>query len=125
MIRLEHFDFLYGLLSIPLFILLFWIYLRWKKERIKSFGEIFLVNTLISEFSFSSQGLKFILVMIAIIFLVLGMANPQVGSKLEELKRQGVDIIIALDVSNSMKAEDLKPDRLARAKQAISKFTEK
>lgn len=54
--------------------------------------------------------------------LITGLANPQIGTKLEEVKREGVDIIIALDISNSMRAEDIRPNRLERAKQAISRL---
>lgn len=68
---------------------------------------------------------KFILFCLAFIFLILGLANPQIGSKLEEVKREGVDIIIALDVSNSMLAEDLSPNRLERAKRAIEQLVDK
>jgi Ca-activated chloride channel family protein len=63
--------------------------------------------------------------MIAYSLIVVGLANPQIGTKLEEVKREGVDIIIALDVSNSMKAEDIKPSRLERSKQAISRLIDK
>jgi Ca-activated chloride channel homolog len=59
------------------------------------------------------------------LFLVIGLSNPQIGSRYEEVKRQGVDLIIALDVSNSMLAEDIKPNRLERARQAIGKLLEK
>jgi len=69
--------------------------------------------------------LKFILLMIGYIFLVIGVANPQIGSKLEQVERKGIDMIIALDVSSSMLAQDIRPDRLSRAKQAISKLIDK
>ena len=60
--------------------------------------------------------------MIAYGFLIIGIANPQIGSKLVEGERKGIDIMIALDVSNSMLAEDIKPNRLEMSKQAISKL---
>ena len=69
--------------------------------------------------------MKFILLLFALGFIILGLANPQIGSKMEEVKREGVDLMIALDVSNSMLAEDIKPNRLERAKQAISKLIDK
>lgn len=62
--------------------------------------------------------------MIAVIFLVIAIAGPQTGSKLEKVQRKGIDLMIALDVSNSMLAQDIKPDRLERAKQAISRLIE-
>jgi Ca-activated chloride channel family protein len=71
------------------------------------------------------QVFKVILVIICVIFMVLTLARPQIGTKLEEVKREGVDIIIALDVSLSMHAEDIKPNRLAKAKLEIEKFIDK
>ena len=67
---------------------------------------------------------KFIIFSLATISLLLGLANLQYGSKLEEVKREGVDLMIALDVSNSMLAEDLSPNRLERAKRAIYQLIE-
>jgi Ca-activated chloride channel family protein len=68
---------------------------------------------------------KFILFSIAITALIIGIANPQIGSKMEEVKREGVDLMIAIDLSNSMLAEDLQPNRLMRAKQSISKLIDR
>ena len=67
---------------------------------------------------------KLILFSLAFVSLVIGLANPQIGSKLEEVKREGVDLMILLDVSESMKAEDLTPNRLEKAKRAISKLVD-
>lgn len=91
-----------------------------KKTAMKKFGQSSLVQKLFAETSFVKPVVKFIFIMIALAFLIAGITGPQVGSKLEEVKRSGVDIMIALDVSNSMKAEDIKPNRLDRSKQAIS-----
>ena len=63
--------------------------------------------------------------MIAFAFLVLALADPQTGSKMEKVERRGIDVMIALDVSNSMLAEDIRPSRLERAKQAISKLIDR
>lgn len=68
---------------------------------------------------------KFILFTIAFTFLIIGLINPQIGTKLEDIKRKGADIMICLDVSNSMKAEDLQPNRLERSKNAIAKLIDK
>ena len=76
------------------------------------------------DFSKGKQRLKFILFTIAYFFLVIGIANPQIGSKLEEVKREGIDLMIAIDVSNSMKAEDISPNRLERTKRSIEKLIE-
>jgi Ca-activated chloride channel family protein len=75
--------------------------------------------------SFSRPVIKFLLAMLALAALIFGIARPQFGSKLREIKREGVEIIIALDVSNSMMAEDIQPNRLERAKQAIAKMVDR
>lgn len=124
-IRLENSDYLYGLFIIPLLILIS-IYLQWKRKRdMAKFGDPLLLQNLHPEFSKYKPFVKFILILISFSFIIFGIANPQIGSKLKEYKREGVDVIIALDVSNSMKCEDIKPNRLDRAKQAISRMIDK
>nr|HPR60008.1 VWA domain-containing protein [Prolixibacteraceae bacterium] len=71
------------------------------------------------------SGWKFIITITAITLLIVALARPQFGAKLEKIKREGVEIVIALDVSNSMLAEDIQPNRLERAKRAISRLTER
>jgi len=125
MFRLENIHFLYGLAAIPLLVLLFiWMQL-WKTRALKKFGDTEIVNQLITEASNVKPVLKIIILSVAFLFLIIGIVNPQVGSKLEEVKREGADIIIALDVSNSMKAEDIAPNRLEKAKQAIQKLIDR
>lgn len=119
-IRFEHIEFLYGLALLPIFILLFWLMMRWKKKAFSSFGEMKIFARLMPDFSKGRPVTKFVILMLAYTFLIFGIANPQVGSKLEEVERKGIDIMIALDVSTSMLAEDIKPSRLDRAKQSIS-----
>jgi Ca-activated chloride channel family protein len=119
MFRLANPQFLYLLLLIPLLVLLF-VYARMRKKKaLAAFGDLNLVMRLIPEFSGTREILKFIIWSVAWILLVIGMADPQTGSKLEKIKRKGVDMIFALDVSNSMMAQDITPNRLERAKQAI------
>jgi Ca-activated chloride channel homolog len=125
MVRLAHSYYLYALLLIPAFIILFWLFLAWKKKALKTFGELSVIYQLMPDISKTRPLLKFILFTIAFIFLIIGLADPQIGSKLEKAKRKGVDIVICLDISNSMLAEDLKPNRLERAKFAISKLIDK
>ena len=119
MFRLAHPQFLYLLLLIPLLVMLFAYARRRKKKALESFGELPLVMRLLPEYSNSREILKFIIWGVAWILLVIGMADPQTGSKLEKMKRKGVDMVFALDVSNSMMAQDITPNRLERAKQAI------
>lgn len=125
MLRLENSYFLYGLILIPFFIILFLLLLRWKRKALKRFGTMSVINRLIPDFSKERTILKFIFLIIAYVFLIIGLANPQIGSKLVKGERKGIDIMIALDVSNSMLAEDIQPNRLEKAKQAISKLIDK
>ena len=125
MIRFAHIYFLYGLLLIPVFILLFSLMLAWKKKTIKKFGELSILKQLIPLTSKSKPILKFVLMMLAYTFLILALANPQIGSKLEKIERKGIDIVIAIDVSNSMLAQDIKPSRLESARHAISNLIDK
>lgn len=122
MIRLENIQYLNYLWAIPLLILLFLWFLQWKRTTLKRYGEPNVIFRLIPERSKFKDWFKFALMMLALAALIVGIANPQIGSQLEKQERQGVDIIIALDVSNSMLAEDIKPNRIERARQAVSRF---
>lgn len=108
---------LYALL--PVFVLLFYFLRRWKKKAMLKFGEIRVIERLFRDVSVTKSYVKFIFMMLAFSSLVFALAGPQLGTKLEEVKRQGVDVVIALDVSNSMNAEDITPSRIERSKQAI------
>lgn len=91
----------------------------------KRYGDYGLVQKLIPNISITKRIWKFILFVGGFCFLVIALINPQIGTKLEEVKRKGADIMICLDVSNSMKAEDMQPNRLEKSKQAISKLLDK
>lgn len=122
--RFENPDFLYLLLLIPVMVLLFTINAIWRKRSLKKLGDSVLVNRLLPEMSGTRPVVKFLLLMIAFSASVIMLARPQFGSKIEEVKKQGVEVIIALDVSNSMLAEDIQPNRLTRAKQAIERLVD-
>jgi len=122
MFRFENVEYLYGLLLIPVFILIYYIIRRSRLKQLIRFGDVSLVSALHPDVSKYKPNVKFILRMIAVAFLIFAIANPQIGSKLVEVKREGVDVVIALDVSNSMLAEDIKPNRLDRAKRSISRL---
>ena len=125
MFRFEHPAFLYAFFVIPLLIVLY-IYARFNRKRmISKFGDINLVQSLFPESSDYKPLIKLTILCIAFSCVVTGLANPQIGTKLEESKREGVDVIIALDVSNSMHAEDVKPNRLENAKLSILKLIDK
>jgi Ca-activated chloride channel homolog len=117
-------DFLYLLLLLPVLILLFVINEIRKNRALQRFGDIKFVESLVPEISKSRTIIKFIVLLCAFSTGIIMISRPQFGSKLEDVKKQGVEVIIALDVSNSMLAEDIQPDRLTRAKQAISRLVD-
>ena len=125
MFRFEHTEFLYALLLIPALAGIFMWMLLWQKRAMTRFGDRNIIQQLIPGVSKNRLLFKFILIMVAYAFLIIAVANPQTGSKLVQGERKGIDIVIALDVSNSMLAQDIKPDRLERSKQAISKLIDK
>ena len=125
MFRFSHSEYLYFLFLIPLIIGLFWFAIILQKRAINRFGNIETLMQLMPGFSFQRGWLKIIIFTTAITLIIIGIAGPQFGSKLTEVKRKGIELIIALDVSNSMMAEDIQPNRLERAKQAISRLVDK
>ncbi|MEC9208885.1 MAG: VWA domain-containing protein [Bacteroidota bacterium] len=122
MLRYEHIEYLNLLFGIPVLMLAILLYSKWKKNALALFGDSRLVNELMHSFSKRRTQIKNTLTILIFILLIIGIANPQVGTKMEEIKRDGVDLMIAIDLSNSMMAEDIKPNRLERAKQAVSKL---
>lgn len=125
MLRFAHTSILWGLLAIPVLLLLFLLVSRWKKKAVASLGDKSVVKLMIPQVSFSRPWLKFIFFLVAYACVIIGMADPQLGSKTEEVKRKGADLMILLDVSNSMLAQDLAPSRLESAKRAISQLIDK
>lgn len=119
MIRFAHSGYFYLLLLIPLLFAGYLVYRRYMRRAVSRFGDPRLLHRLSRSASPSKPFWKFVLLAAAFGFLVVGLANPQIGTRLEEVKLEGIDIYIALDVSNSMKAEDIKPNRLERARLEI------
>ena len=117
-------DYFYLLLLLPVMLMLFIINRFRTRRNIRKIGDKKLVGDLLSEYSTSRPVVKFIIMMIVMVFGIVMLARPQFGSKIEDVKKQGVEIIIALDISNSMLAQDIQPDRLTRAKQAISRLVD-
>jgi Ca-activated chloride channel family protein len=125
MFRLQHPELLPLFLLLPVMAILYLLMRRWKRKTLNRFGDPSLIRRLFPDVSITRPGIKFTLLIIASVFFIAGLCGPLIGSKLEEVKRKGADIIIALDVSNSMNAEDLKPSRLERARQAISRLVDR
>ncbi|MCU0462469.1 MAG: VWA domain-containing protein [Bacteroidales bacterium] len=122
MFRFANPDLLYLLLVLPVVVIFFIINEIRKKRAIMRIGDEELVKRLLPERSGSRPAIKFIIQLLGISVLIIVLARPQFGSKLEEVKKKGVEVIIALDVSNSMLAEDIQPNRLTRAKQALTRL---
>ena len=110
---------------ITLLLLLLMIMRRWKRKAVESFGDSRLIQPLTPLVSGFRTVFKWSMVLVSLVCIIIGLANPQIGSKMEEVKREGVDLVIALDLSNSMLAEDIKPSRLEKSKQAISKLIDR
>jgi Ca-activated chloride channel family protein len=120
--RLDHPYFLYALIFVPVLVICFFLAERWKRNALKSFGDTRVIRNLFPDASESKRIWKFTFFLAAFTLLVGTMINLQTGGKLEAVTRKGADLMICLDVSNSMKAEDLSPNRLERSKQAIEKL---
>ena len=125
MIRFANIEYFWFLLIGVLFFILYIFYNAWRRRSANRFGERKQLDGLMPGVSELKPVLKFILIIIGLVFLVIGIVDPQVGSKLEKVKREGIDLMLVLDVSNSMMAEDIKPNRLERSKMAISNLIDK
>ncbi|RXQ95671.1 VWA domain-containing protein [Ancylomarina salipaludis] len=122
--RFEHPEYLYLLFILPALVVLYYISYRMKKKALQEYGEMSIISQLMPFASFNRPIYKFSILLLAFAFLIIAIAGPQFGSKLRKIKRKGVEIVIALDVSNSMLAQDIQPNRLESAKRAISKMVD-
>ena len=123
--RFEHPIFLYLLVLIPALAFIHLFLTNRRKKALEEFGNMELLEDLMPNVSFKRPGIKFYFLLLALIVLIFAIAGPQFGSKLQTVKRKGIELMIALDVSNSMMAEDIQPNRLDRAKRAISRLVDK
>jgi Ca-activated chloride channel family protein len=107
---------------IPVLIVFFVAVFRSKRRALQRFGSIDLVQKLIRNTSKKRQIVKIGCLLTAIVFMVLALSRPQLGTRLEEVKREGIDVIVALDLSLSMMAQDVQPSRLEKAKHEVESF---
>ena len=117
--------YLFLILLIPVFFLIQAVVLKLRKRKIRKFGDEELVEQLMPSYSRAKVWLRLSLFSLAFLFFSLGMARPQMGAVLKEHTARGAEVMIVLDVSNSMLAEDYSPNRLERAKLAISRVVDK
>ena len=122
MYQLEEKIWFWAFIIIPVILMVFLWTFFWKKRIQKSFGSAVVLKRLSPDLSFFKSSLKFITLCLAVGFLMIGLINPKIGTKLETIKREGVDIVFAIDVSKSMLAEDVAPNRLEKSKQLVTQI---
>ncbi|RZJ35154.1 MAG: VWA domain-containing protein [Flavobacterium sp.] len=122
MYELEETKYLWLLVALPLLTLIFLFNLYWQRRKQREFGDADLLRKLTPERSVFKNVLKFVLVILALASLVWALVNPKIGTKIETVKREGIDIVFAMDVSKSMLAEDVAPNRLEKSKQLVSQI---
>lgn len=125
MFRFEHIEHLLLLLLVPILVSLFFAVLKWKKDTYKKIGDEKLVAQLTKSFSPKRYLLRFITLITGFVFLIVAAANLQSATQVEKISRQGIDVMIALDVSRSMLSQDIKPSRLEKAKQLANKLMDR
>ncbi len=124
MFRFENINYLNLLAIIPLLVLIFVIVGYFRKRAFRKFGELSLLQQLTPQMSKYKHTLKFILLMLAMTLFIVSLSNPQWGTKKEKIKRKSIDVFIALDISQSMLAQDISPSRLERAKNFCQNLVE-
>lgn len=125
MINFAQAQYLLLLLLVPFFFVIQAVVLKIRKRRIRKFGDEVLVARLMPSYSEGKTWIRLVLFSIGFIFFIIGLSRPQIGARLKEHETKGAEIMIVLDVSNSMLAEDYSPNRLERAKLAISRLVDK
>lgn len=113
------------LVLIPVFVILQLVVLKLRKRRIRKFGDEKLVSEMMPSYSIAKTWLRLAFFLTGFFFFVIGLSRPQIGAAIKERETKGAEIMIVLDVSNSMLAEDYSPNRLERAKLAISRLVDK
>lgn len=124
MFRFENPSYLYLLLLVPAFIVLHYATNYVRRRRLERYGDVDLMRELMPDVSVWRREVKAWLIILAFALIVLTVARPQYGMKTETVKRQGIEAIIALDVSNSMMAEDVSPNRLDKSKMLVSSIVD-
>lgn len=124
MFRFENPQYLYLLVVVLILALIRFVNIRKKKRKLNAYGDVGLLKLLMNDVSQIRPALKFLILEIALVLLILMLARPQMGMKISQEKRNGIETLIALDISNSMKAEDVTPSRLERSKMLVENLVE-
>ena len=122
MFRFANIEMLWWLITTPVFVIAYIIYTKHKRRQLMEFGDQELVAQLMPDASKGRPIWKFSLLLLAWVLLIVAGSRPQYGQQEKTIKRQGIEVMVALDISNSMLAEDVAPNRLDRAKQILSKM---
>jgi Ca-activated chloride channel family protein len=125
MFRFQHIEYLWLLWLLPVLVAVYLFYLQWRRSRLRRLGEPHIIQHLLAGHINGRSTTKFVLSLLALFFAIFGFANLQQGAQTEKAERKGVDVFFALDVSKSMLARDIQPDRLARSKQLIARMMDK
>ena len=123
--KFENSTYLYLLFLLPAVVVLFYYYISWRKKAIKKLGDEQLINRLMPQNSLKRKWIKISLLLLSLACFVIGLANLRMGSKKQKITGESAEVIICFDVSNSMLANDVKPDRLTQAKLTTSQLIEK
>ena len=120
--ELDEKKYLYLLFILPILALIFLYNLYWKRKKQQQFGDLELIKKLSPEKSIFKPILKLIVFLLALTCIIIALVNPKIGTKAETIKREGIDIVFAVDVSKSMLCEDIAPSRLEKSKQIVSQI---
>ena len=120
MFRFANIEYLWALLIVPILIVAHVLYTRHKRRQLQAVGDSDLVEALMPNASHVRPHVKFSLLLLALVLIIFAAARPQYGTKEQTIKRQGIEMMVALDISNSMLAEDISPNRLEKAKQMLT-----
>ena len=120
--ELEEQKYLYLLFILPILVLIFVFNQIWKRKKQTEFGDATTIQKLSPEKSVFKPILKFVVICFSIFLLIMGLVNPKIGTRIDDVKREGIDIVFAIDVSKSMLCEDIAPNRLEKTKQIVSQL---
>ena len=121
-IYFENIDLFYALLLLPCLLFVYIYYAKWRQKTQDKFADSSLIASIIPSYSGKKILIKQFCSLLGFFFLIIALVNPQIGSKLKVLKRKGVDMVVAMDVSKSMLARDVQPNRLTKSKLMVSKL---
>lgn len=125
MFRFESPSYLFLLLLIPILAIIYFMSMRNRTKKLRKIGDIRLIKMLMPDYSASRPRLKFVLMLVALALIIVALARPQFGTKITNETRRGIELVIALDISNSMLAEDVAPSRLDKSKLLVENIVDK